>query len=251
MQVSSASAALVEPPFFLLRDASLFLDFDGTLVELAQRPDGVAVDEALHMLLQRLGERLDGRVAIVSGRSIAQIDDFLGRSLGRIAVVGSHGAEIRRAGGAIVRPERPAALETAEAAFTERFGNRPGVVIEVKSLGVAIHYRMAPEVEAEAQALVEAFARHDGLEVQHGKMMAELRMAGHDKGTAIAALLEDAPFLGHAPIFVGDDLTDEPGFVLCARHGGAGILIGSPRDTAARFRLEDVWSLRRWLEAAA
>ena len=251
MQPPMAFAALKEPPLSLLRDAGLFLDFDGTLVDLAERPDGVAVDDALHALLQRLAERLDGRVAIVSGRSIVQIDDFLGRSLERIAVVGSHGAEIRRAGGAILRPERPAALETAEAAFTERFGDRPGVVIEVKSLGVAIHYRMAPEVEPEAKALVEAFARHDGLEVQHGKMMAELRMAGHDKGTAIAALLEDGPFLGHTPVFIGDDLTDEPGFVLCAHHGGAGILIGAPRDTAAGFRLEDVGSLRRWLEAAA
>jgi trehalose 6-phosphate phosphatase len=251
MQPPSAFAALEEPPLSLLRDASLFLDFDGTLVELAERPDGVAVDDALHALLQRLAERLEGRVAIVSGRSVAQIDDFLGTTLANTAVVGSHGAEIRRAGGDIVRPERPAALETAEAAFTERFGDHPGVVIEVKSLGVAIHYRMAPEVEAEARALVEAYARHDGLEVQHGKMMAELRMAGHDKGTAIAALAEGAPFLGHAPVFVGDDLTDEPGFLFCEHHGGAGILIGARRDTAARFRIEDVASFRRWLGAAA
>lgn len=251
MQAPTASAALQEPPLSLLSDASLFLDFDGTLVDLADQPEGVAVDAALHALLQRLAERLDGRVAIVSGRSVAQIDGFLGPSLGRIGVVGSHGAEIRRVGGEIVRPDRPAALEGAEAAFTERFGDHDGVVIEVKSLGVAIHYRMAPEVEAEAKALVEAYARHEGLEVQHGKMMAELRMAGHDKGTAIQALANEAPFLGHAPVFVGDDLTDEPGFVACAHHGGAGILIGAPRDSAARYRLDGVASFRRWLEAAA
>ncbi|MFV0624056.1 trehalose-phosphatase [Sphingomonas sp. ac-8] len=251
MQPPSASAALNEPPLSLLRDSSLFLDFDGTLVDLAERPDGVVVDEALHTLLQRLAERLDGRLAIVSGRSIEQIDGFLGRSLGGVAVVGSHGAEIRRAGGTIVRPERPATLEAAETAFTERFAGHDGVVIEVKSLGVAIHYRMAPEVEVEARALVEAFARHEGLEVQHGKMMTELRMAGHDKGTAIASLAEQGPFLGHAPVFVGDDLTDEPGFVFCAHHGGSGILIGAPRATAAAFRLADVASFRRWLEAAA
>lgn len=251
MQPPSAFAALAEPPLSLLNDASLFLDFDGTLVELAERPDGVVVDDALHALLQRLTERLDGRLAIVSGRSVAQIDAFLSRSLNGVAVVGSHGAEIRLAGGAIVRPDRPAALQAAEAAFAERFADHPGVVIEVKSLGVAIHYRMAPEVEGEARALVEAFARHEGLEVQHGKMMTELRMAGHDKGTAISALAEQAPFLGHPPVFVGDDLTDEPGFAACAHHGGAGILIGGARDTAAQFRLAGVASFRRWLEAAA
>jgi trehalose 6-phosphate phosphatase len=251
MQAPTASAALQEPPHSLLSEASLFLDFDGTLVDLADQPDGVAVDDALHALLQRLAERLDGRVAIVSGRSVAQIDGFLGPALGGIAVVGSHGAEIRRVGGAIVRPERPAALETAEAAFTERFANHAGVVIEVKSLGVAIHYRMAPEVEAEAKALVEAYARHEGLEVQHGKMMVELRMAGHDKGTAITQLVNEAPFQGHPPVFVGDDLTDEPGFVVCAHHGGAGILIGAARDSAARYRLDGVAQFRRWLEAAA
>mgnify|MGYP004540842155 CR=1 FL=1 len=192
--------------------------------------------------------------------TVELVDDVMGRGLAfDRRVHGDHefadpalGHALHEAAyGEIVRPDRPATLEAAEAAFVERFGDHPGVVIEVKSLGVAIHYRLAPEVEGDARALVEAFARHDGLEVQHGKMMAELRMAGHDKGTAIAALAEHAPFLGHAPVFVGDDLTDEPGFVLCAHHGGAGILIGPARDSAARYRIDDVWSLRRWLETAA
>lgn len=244
-------AALAEPPLSLLRDAGLFLDFDGTLVELAARPDAVVVDEPLHTLLQGLATRLEGRLAIVSGRSIEQIDGFLGRSLGGVAVVGSHGAELRRPGEAIVRPERAAVLLEAERVFRERFGAIEGVAIEVKTLGVAIHYRLAPELEAEARGLVEAYARHDGLEAQHGKMMTELRMGGHDKGTAITELLATEPFEGHAPVFVGDDLTDEPGFVACARHGGAGILIGAPRDSAAGYRLDGVWAFREWLEHAA
>lgn len=239
-----------DPPPGLLDDACLFLDFDGTLVELADRPDGVVVEESLGRLLRRLGERLDGRVGIVSGRSIEQIDAFLGPSLGAYAVVGSHGAEIRRAGQEPTGPSRPASLMVAERAFADRFGGDEGVVIEVKTLGVAIHYRLAPHVEAEAIALVEAFAARDGLAVQRGKMMVELRMAGHDKGTAIAALAEAAPFAGHPPIFVGDDLTDEPGFVIAAHHGGAGILIGAPRDTAARYRLSGVAEFLAWLENA-
>ncbi len=236
------------PPADLLDGAGLFLDFDGTLVELADRPDDVVVGDTLHRLLLRLAERLDGRVAIVSGRSIAQIDGFLGQTLKDFAVVGSHGAEIRRAGEATLLPDRPAALLAAERAFAGRFGEDDRVVIEVKTLGVAIHYRNAPEFEQEAHAMVDAFAARDGLTSQAGKMMIELRMAGHDKGTAIATLCEAAPFAGHPPVFVGDDLTDEPGMVVAAHHGGAGILIGPMRDSAARYRLPDVASFLEWLE---
>lgn len=239
---------LPPPPAGLLDDAGLFLDFDGTLVELADKPDGVTVDPALRALLARLPDRLKGRVAIVSGRSIAQIDGFLGDTIRDFAVVGSHGAEIRPAGGTTLLPDRPASLSAAERAFTDRFADDPRIVIEIKTLGVAIHYRGAPEVEQEAHALVDAFAQRDGLTAQAGKMMIELRMAGHDKGTAIATLCEDAPFAGHPPIFVGDDLTDEPGMVVAARHGGAGILIGPMRDTAAAYRLDDVAAFLDWLE---
>ncbi len=241
---------LPPPPPGLLDGAGLFLDFDGTLVELAERPDAVVVGDALHALLDRAAQRLDGRVAIVSGRSIAQIDGFLGDTIASYAVVGSHGAEIRPAGGTTLLPDRPASLTAAEHAFADRFGDDPRIVIEIKTLGVAIHYRGAPEVEQEAYALVEAFAQRDGLTMQAGKMMIELRLAGHDKGTAIATLCESAPFAGHPPVFVGDDLTDEPGMVVAARHGGAGILIGPMRDTAATCRLDSVASFLEWLENA-
>lgn len=242
---------LPEPPAALLDNASLLIDFDGTLVELADRPDAVRIDAGLGTLLARLRARLEGRIAIVSGRSIAQIDEFLPSALGGIAVVGSHGAEIRRAGDDIVRPERPATLLEAESEFSDRFGTNPGVVIEVKSLGVAIHYRLAPEVEAEADPLAAGFAERHGLAVQRGKMMCEVRVAGHDKGSAVMALMQAPPFAGHAPIFVGDDLTDESAFVACAHAGGAGILIGPPRETAAKWRIADVAGFRAWLEEAA
>lgn len=239
------------PPAELLGQASLFLDFDGTLVELVDRPDAVIVDDALIALLARLSLRLDGRVGIISGRSIAQLDGLVGPSLRGIAVVGSHGAEIRLAHGDIDRPARPAALAEAEQAFADRFGATPGVVIEVKSLGVAIHYRLAPGIEAEAEALVADFADRPGLVLQKGKMMRELRMGGHDKGKALLALMQSPPFADHPPVFAGDDLTDETAFAACAQAGGSGILIGPARDTAARWRLPDVPALRAWLEQAA
>lgn len=236
------------PP--LTRDASLFLDFDGTLVELAGAPDGIVVDDALRALLIRLAERLDGRLAIVSGRSVEQLDHFLGDCLAGVAVVGSHGAETRAAGGALVVPARPDALLAAEAALRDRFGAQEGIVIERKTLGIAVHYRRQPALEAEANALVAGFA-DDQLVHQPGKMMAELRLGGVDKGTAIAALLREPPFAGHSPVFLGDDVTDEDGFRAVAAAGGTGVLVGPARDTAATHRLNDVAAVHRWLQAAA
>ncbi|HEU4959102.1 MAG TPA: trehalose-phosphatase [Sphingomonas sp.] len=242
---------LPPPPATLLDGASLFLDFDGTLVELAERPEAVAVDAALAGLLDRLAERLDGRVVLVSGRSIQQLDGFLEEAGAMLGFVGSHGAETRLAGGAIVRPDRPASLDAAARLFADAFRGRDGVVIEAKSLGVGLHYRLDPSAENEAHAIAEAFAAANDLEVQHGKMMVELRLPGHDKGSAIAALMDRAPFAGHPPVFLGDDLTDEPGFVAAAAHGGAGILVGAARETTARYRLDGVAAVRGWLGGAA
>lgn len=239
---------LPPPPADLLANASLFLDFDGTLVDLADTPDAVAVDRPLADLLDRLLDRLEGRVALVSGRSIAKLDDLLGAHA--LPIVGSHGAETRLAGGAIERPDRPTALDRAARLFADRLGGRDGIVIEQKSLGVGVHYRLAPHAEREAHALVEDFARDNALDVQHGKMMVELRLPGHDKGSAIRALLGRAPFVGHPPLFLGDDLTDEPGFVACATHAGAGVLVGEPRETAAAYRLGDVAAVHAFLKAA-
>ncbi|MGN6376944.1 MAG: trehalose-phosphatase [Sphingomonas sp.] len=248
--MTDSPAHLPPPPGDLLTDAALFLDFDGTLVELAERPEAVVVGDALGGLLDRLAGRFEGRIALVSGRSIAQLDAFLGAAGTAIGVVGSHGAETRLAGGAIVRPERPASLDRAAQLFAERFNKRQGVVIEAKSLGVGLHYRLDPAVEDEAHALAEAFAAANDLHVQHGKMMVELRLPGQDKGSAIGALMERAPFAGHSPVFLGDDVTDEPGFLACVEHGGAGILVGEMRATAARYRLADVTAVHDWLAGA-
>ncbi|SOB80859.1 trehalose 6-phosphatase [Sphingomonas guangdongensis] len=241
----------LRPPPALDGDESLFLDFDGTLVELAGAPDAIVVDDALRDLLIRLGERLDGRVAIVSGRSVEQLDAFLGDALAGVAVVGSHGAETRAAGGALVVPDRPDALAAAERALVDHFADRGGVVIERKSLGVAVHYRHQPEAEAEANDLVARYAGRAGLVAQPGKMMAELRLGGADKGSAIAALLQQPPFAAGRPVFLGDDVTDEDGFRAVAAAGGAGVLVGEARATAATHRLDGVAAVRRWLAAAA
>lgn len=236
-------------PAFDLHQISLFLDFDGTLVALAERPDAVIVGPGLTTLLLRLTERLSGRLALVSGRSIAQLDRLIGPDARGLVSVGSHGAEFRADDGTLSSLDRPAALGEAEAVFRAAFAGNRGVVIEVKALGVAIHYRQDPASRQAADAIAERFGAAHRLAVQKGKMMVEVRTAGHDKGSGIAALMRMPAFAGHMPLFLGDDLTDEPGFECCAALGGAGVLVGPERPTAARYRLADVAAVRNWLEA--
>ena len=235
------------PPLIQTQDVSLFLDFDGTLVEIADRPDGVFVDPILTPLLNRVAGMLNGRLAIVSGRSVAQIDAILGPVAGQLTVVGSHGGEMRLPGSDILAPERPHALRAAESLFADAFAGETGVIVEVKSLGVAIHYRLAPSAGPRANDLAESWGARNGLLVQKGKMMVELRVTGHDKGSGIAALMDLAPFGAHDPVFVGDDETDEPGFAWCESAGGFGVLVGPPHPTAARYQLPDVAAVHGWL----
>ena len=238
----SAVSAAIDPA-----RTSLFLDFDGTLVELADRPDGVTVSSELANLLERLALTFGGRLAVVSGRSVAQLEQFFGPLSETLALVGSHGAEVRPSGSQLVAPDTPEALRDAEHRFSEAFSGNEGVLIEVKTLGVAIHYRLAPSVEAAALRLATNFASKHGLELQRGKMMVEVRSAGHDKGSGIAALMSMPPFQSTVPVFLGDDLTDEPGFQRCAEMGGTGVLVGAARPTAAQYRLPNVRAVHEWL----
>jgi trehalose 6-phosphate phosphatase len=239
---------LQRPPATISADEiCLFLDFDGTLARLAERPDDVVVDSALIALLERLALRLSGRLALLSGRSIAQLDGML-RGM-TIAMAGSHGGEIRHRGMDAMVVGRPDTLGIVETELANMFRNRKGVIVEVKTLGVAIHYRLDPSAETEIHAVMASLAGEHGLDIQTGKMMVELRTTGHDKGTALAAMMQDPPFAGHIPVFIGDDVTDEDGFAACAALGGAGILVGQERQSAARYRLDDVADVHQWLSA--
>lgn len=233
------------PPPLDLTATSLFFDFDGTLVELAATPDAVVVEAALLDQLDALADAMPGRVAIVSGRSIAQLDAMLGGQASRLAVAGSHGAERRTPTEGHVRPDRPEALEAA-AADMRAFAERHDLVFEAKTLGAALHYRSAPHHEAEALTLAETIAARHGLQLQRGKMMVEVRSPG-DKGIALRQLMLAPQMAGTSPNFFGDDVTDEDGFVAARHLGGAGVLIGPPRDTAATHRLNDVTALRDWI----
>ena len=230
----------------LLRGASLFLDFDGTLVEIADRPDAIRTSERLTAVLDSLGARLPGRLAVISGRPASEIRRLLDRP---VIVVGSHGMEFEAPiAGAM---DRPPALDRALESLRGLAAARPALIIEDKPLGVALHYRQVPEAEEECMELASALAREHGLHLQRGKMMIEVRAAGGDKGTAIKTLMREPDMAGTRPVFMGDDLTDEPGFVAAADLGGAGILVGERRETAAQYRLSGVEAALAWLEAAS
>jgi len=237
------------PPLSRLEPAALFLDFDGTLVELAEAPGAIAVPSGLKPLLDRLAVRLDGRIAIVSGRAV----DDLRRHLGGFAAVlsGSHGAELHYADGRSIPVSAPPGLAGARESVRRFAAGGDGLLVEDKPTGVALHYRLAPERAEEADAFLEALALRSGLALQRGKMVAELRPHGTDKGEALRRLMAEPPFAGARPVFVGDDLTDEDAFRAAAALGGEGVLVGPERPSAARWRLDNVVAVTAWLEAAA
>lgn len=247
----SHQPVLAPPPALDPLRFSLFIDFDGTLVPLVDHPDLVRADGELIELLKALHARFEGRIAIVSGRSIAQLDAMIGDVATQVAVAGSHGAEVRL-DGRLVEPERPAGLDAAIAEVRSYGAGHPEMFIEEKSHGVAMHYRKAPILEEPVRRRAAAIAERTGLEVQPGKMMIELRGPGWDKGQAVEALLAEAPLSTGAPVMIGDDLTDESALRVAEDRGGFGVLVGPGRETAARFGLADVGSVRRWLwEAVA
>jgi trehalose 6-phosphate phosphatase len=228
----------------------LFLDYDGTLVELAPTPELAVADAELRALLAGLHGRCRGALAIVSGRPVADIDGFLAPL--RLTVAGLHGHAVRRHDGGMVEAAPPEpALHPVRAAFAEFSHRHPGTLVEDKRWTLALHYRQAPGAADAAAALAGELAEQSGgrLRLQRGKMVVELIPAGGDKGSAIAALLASDEFRGRVPVFVGDDLTDEAGFRRVNQLGGISVRIGAGRSDA-RFGLADVAALRAWLREA-
>lgn len=242
------AANLPSPPRLRAADIALFLDVDGTLLEIEREPGAVHVPERLCRILEDLQAATGGALALVSGRSLDQLDRLF--SPLRFSAAGLHGLEHRNLGFETVRaaPD-PEVFERAHrrlAAFAEA---NEGVLLEDKELTLALHYRNAPEVADGAIAVAEqAVAESAGaLVLLHGKMVCELKPPGFDKGRAIAAFLDEPPFVGRRPVFAGDDVTDEAGFATINERGGVSIRIGDGRPTAAAFGYDDVAAMQTWL----
>jgi trehalose 6-phosphate phosphatase len=228
-------------------DASaLFLDFDGTLVELAPEPDAIVIPPDLVPLLAALRDRLGGALAVVSGRSVGAIDTFLHPL--DLPAAGVHGSERRAADGNLVLLPTPS-LDTVEQAAARLLHDHPALAVEPKRGAVALHYRQAPQLQDLCRRTMEAaVAASPGVTLLHGKMVFEAKSSLANKGKALGAFLEEAPFAGRKPVFLGDDTTDEPGFQVAQHLGGVGIKVG-PGETLAQHRIGGPAAVRAGLAA--
>lgn len=228
-------------------DKALFIDFDGTLVEIAETPEAVRVDPALPAVLVGLRDRLDGALAIVSGRSLQALDGFLTPE--SFDAAGLHGLERRAAG--IVSPCRPPDHPELRARVERLKAEAPaGLLLEDKGCSAALHWRLAPQLATEAVRLMTEAAEALGpaYRLQEGKAVLELLPASAGKGGAIRAFLRAAPYRGRQAIFIGDDRTDEDGFAAVEEAGGVSVKIGAGK-TLARRRLAGPADLRGRLAA--
>jgi trehalose 6-phosphate phosphatase len=232
---------------------ALFLDIDGTLLDLASTPDRVRVDPHIITLLPELARRLGGAVALITGRALADADRlFPGLAL---PAAGQHGLERRAADGSIHLHEASMRGLKRLRGELARFATRhEGLLLEDKGATLALHYRLAPGLAAHVHRTLRAMLRDTAVSaewrLQPGKGILEIKPDGRDKGTAILEYMAEAPFRGRLPVFVGDDLTDEYGFVAATHLGGWAVKVGRGA-TRARYRLRDVASVRGWLETAS
>jgi trehalose 6-phosphate phosphatase len=226
---------------------AVFTDFDGTLVELAETPDAVDVSSELTDRLDRVINDFDHAFAVLTGREIVDIDRFL--SPLQVAVAGAHGAQRRRADGTIEAMDEDvsATAEAIAAALEPLVEANPALILEPKDGSVALHFRQAPELEGVCHlAMQEALHDHPHFTLVPGKMVLEARAVGLDKGAALRAFMQEEPFAGRTPIFIGDDRTDEDAFRAAQELGGVGIKLGAG-ETAARLRIADVASVHALL----
>ena len=223
---------------------ALFVDFDGTLVDLARTPDEIDVPKGLGVDLCALARRLDNRLALVSGRAINDIDRHLGTH--PLARAGSHGIDrLDAQGNPLGDPAEGMPDEVQQS--VRRFADEAGVDLEEKTHGCALHFRRMPALEERAIAFARELADEHDLAIKHGKGIVELVHPGAHKGGAVRAFMQVEPFAGALPVFIGDDVTDEDGMEAAADLGGFGILVGDPRPTAARYRLPGTRAVHEWL----
>jgi trehalose 6-phosphate phosphatase len=229
---------------------ALFLDVDGTLLDFASHPGGVQVGSQLHEDLARLRERLHGALALLSGRTLEQLDDLFGWR--DYAAAGLHGAQLRLADGRS-SVDDGARLAALRALAESRMATMQGVLLEDKHQALALHYRNAPNqrelVEQLARELLQR-AGHD-FTLQHGNHVVELKPAGANKGSALALLMDGEPFRGRQPWALGDDFTDEHAFEEVNARGGVSVVVGARRPTHANFALDDPHTVRAWLSGIA
>lgn len=243
-------SAARRPPPPLHEGCAVFLDIDGTLLELAPTPCEVSVSPALPTLLDSLRRHLGGAVALITGRAIGEVEAMFPGM--RMAIAGQHGCERRDAHGTMhLHASRTETLERLRALFIAFAQRHDGLLLEDKGNSLALHYRLAPQLAGHVHRTLRetiASAGTSGFRLQPGKRLLELTPEGRDKGAAIRDFLGELPFRGRCPVFIGDDRGDEQGFAVVERLGGWSIKVGRGA-TRARYRLADVRAVVAWLGA--
>lgn len=244
---------MIAPKLPVPEESALFLDVDGTLLELADTPDGVTVSAATRSLLRALDERLDGAVALISGRSLDSLDALF--SPLRLPAAGVHGLQRRDRNGQRSQREMPQRWHATLAPQLRRYvESHPGLELEDKGHALALHYRRAPDMQASAEALALDLTASitEPTRLLRGKKVLEFMPMGSDKGQAISEFMSEAPYMGRLPVFIGDDVTDEAGFTAVNAMHGYSIRVGDGAATAARHRLDSVADvhtrLQQWLD---
>lgn len=249
LQASSPAPPPARSPSLprLTADTALFLDFDGTLVEIASQPQDVQIPSRLGNTLAALHTQLGGALALVSGRRLLDLDGFLAPL--QLPSAAEHGAQRRDAAGRMSRAPATDLRQVLQAAQA-LVAQYPTLVLEQKEQALSLHYRHAPELEAMCLRVMRAaLARSPGLALIQGKYVIDLRPASVSKGTAIEAFMAETPFAGRVPVFAGDDVTDEDGFEQVLRMGGHAIKVGAG-PSLARLRCDSVAALAAWLQSA-
>jgi len=245
----------LRPPPPLLDDAcALFLDVDGTLIQFADRPDAVVLLPEVREAIGRISDRLEGAVALVSGRPLEQLDALFAPL--QLPAAGLHGHQVRDASGQLHDSSEDAAtrewLHALQLQAQHLAHALPGVLVEDKGASLALHWRAAPEAGEQVRAFASRHIRgHTRYRLQPGDHVVEFVPVGSDKGSAVRRMIQSLPFRGRLPVFVGDDLTDEFGFEAANAMHGWSVLVGERDPSSAVFQLQDIHRVHAWLRENA
>jgi trehalose 6-phosphate phosphatase len=229
-------------------DVALFLDVDGTLLEIAATPAAVRVPAALRNTLHLAAKREDGALALISGRTIAELDRLFDPHV--FPAAGQHGVEIRDPQGNVTHPVIDASqLDEARDVLGELVTHYKGLLLEDKGSALALHFRQAPQHERAVMVVMVGLADQlrEKFVLRDGKCVLELTPRGYSKRGAIEAFMREPPFAGRTPVFIGDDVTDEDGFEAVNALGGYSVRVGDLAATAAKFRFSSVSTVIAWL----
>lgn len=221
----------------IMQGCALFLDIDGTLLEFSSSPSAVVIPPDLPALLEHLQHQLDGALALISGRSLPDIEAMFGK---HIAIGAEHGALVRSADGGVITQAVPdPALARITPKLRQIVATSAGLLLEEKHYGLTLHWRAAPALAQTMTCFVEGLvAPYKGLVLLPAHQALEIRTLGTDKATALQTFMAIHPFAGRRPIFIGDDVTDEPAIAHATALHGVGLHVGrdfgnSPQEVRA------------------